>query len=608
MLSLPCRVPSPRTVEKMLGPFLTELRKRRVYRVGASYALAAWIALQLAEATFEPLGVPAWAHRMVIVTLALGFPVALALGWAYDVTPGGIRRTRSAPRRAAPPRLQGPLRVGVAAAMLLLIGGAAGVAALRMIDARAVAAEYGASIAVLPFVNLSGDPEQEYFSDGITEELLSAIARVGSLRVPARTSSFSFKGENQPIGRIAEALGVEHILEGSVRRSGDRVRITAQLIDARADRNIWSQTYDRDMADVFAVQSEIAEAITRALLPRITGVGAGDPRAPTRSAVAHDLYLRGRFELSHRGDRLLEAARYFQEAIEEDPEYADAHAGLALASSLRYGWALEAGQRLDSLLPEVHASARRALSLDPSLSEPHTALGFILSLPDAEREFRQAIEKNPNDATALHQLATLLAVQGRDEEALPLADRSVSADPLTPIHRWARGRVHLYARRYSEAEADFEAVLRMSPESWAAARMLGVTRVHSGRIDEGVAPYYEGTRQSFGDALSLAEMDTVLRAFGNLDLRPTASRIVQRADGSGRLPAIWSAYFWANLGEPALALHRLEAASALDLPLALGLYNAELAVLAGWDPLRGEPRFQAILARLGLPNRGPGAP
>ncbi|HSJ95733.1 MAG TPA: protein kinase, partial [Myxococcota bacterium] len=293
-----------------------------------------------------------------------------------------------------------------------------------------------ASIAVLPFVDLSPAGDQEYFADGITEELLTALAHVPGLRVPARTSSFYFKGKDLPVGEVARHLGVATVLEGSVRRAGDSVRITVQLVDARADRRLWTRTFDRDVRDIFAIQTEIARAATEALQVRLAaGQGRGGP-APTASLAAHDLYLRGLFHWNRRtATDLAHAIRFFEEATRIDPAYARAYAGLALTHAVLRVTAAETSP--EQVVDAVEAAAGRALALDASLAEAHAARAYTYHWTwrwdDAEREFRRAIALSPGYATAHQWYGEHLVKMGRSEEGLAELRQALALDPLSLV-------------------------------------------------------------------------------------------------------------------------------------------------------------------------------
>lgn len=324
-----------------ISSFVSELRRRRVFRVAGVYAVIAWLMIQIAETVFPYLLIPDWAVRLVIVLSLLGLPIAVVLAWAYELTPDGMQR--ATPQRddgAAPPPPAGgrgralPLAIAGSVAVLLGVVLVAGYGFMRGGDAAPAEDRPISSIAVLAFEDMSPAQDQEYFGDGIAEELLDALTRIPGLEVASRTSAFSFKDKDAGIGEIASALGVQAVLEGSVRTSGDRLRITAQLIDARTDRHLWSETYDRDFTDIFVVQDDISRSIIGALRGRLARSRGSLVQSGTSDAEAYRLFLQGRHALSEGGAGAADRAiGPLEQAIERDPEYAEAYGVLADAYS-----------------------------------------------------------------------------------------------------------------------------------------------------------------------------------------------------------------------------------------------------------------------------------
>ncbi len=366
--------------------FWQELKRRRVTRIAVAYIIVGWVLIQVADVTIDPLGLPEWSDTMIIWLVGLGFPIAVVLAWVLDITPRGIEVTADASdgndARAAP-------------------------------DLK--------SIAVLPFVNMSGDSDNEYFSDGLSEELLNSLVRIQSLRVCSRTSSFALKGQVLDMPAIASRLGVRHVLEGSVRRSGNRVRITAQLIDAVEDRHLWSESYDRELQDIFAVQEEIAEQIFTALRLTLTPDEIQAIQPTTDSAEALDFYLRGR-ELYHRTEpgHLEQARESFEEATRIDPNYALAWAGITYVFVDRYWYQ----DKDESLLAKADDASKKAVEFAPDLAESHAARGLALRaaerFEEAEAEYKKAIEINPRLFEPLHFYAQLKRSMGNFEDAARL--------------------------------------------------------------------------------------------------------------------------------------------------------------------------------------------
>jgi TolB-like protein len=380
-----------------------QLRKRKVFRVGLSYAVVAWLLIQVVATTKSALNLPAWSDTLVIILLAIGFPIAIVLAWAFDVTPEGIRRTAADISSAADP-----------------------------VPSRAEAPSEK-SIAVLPFVNMSSDPEQEYFSDGISEELLNQLVTLQGLHVAGRTSSFSFKGKNEDLRTIGEKLRVAHILEGSVRKAGNRVRITAQLIKVADGFHLWSKTFDRDLNDIFAIQDETAKAVADALSV-ILGVSATHSNGGTTNVVAYDSYLAGLAKCKEFSRQPYEEARQlFERAVAEDPDFADAWAWLAeIYDSEGHTFMAASG---DPLVAKSDEAAARAIEIAPA-SPAALRVSALLAVRNrdwigAENHLLKALQVVPGDATANYEYGRLLLYLGRSTDAVRYVRRAVSIDPLS---------------------------------------------------------------------------------------------------------------------------------------------------------------------------------
>jgi TolB-like protein/Flp pilus assembly protein TadD len=417
--------------------FLAELKRRRVGKVAIAYGAVAWAGTEGASVVLPALHVPDWAMTFIVVFLLVGFPIAMVLAWIFDATADGIQRTEPLPGDA--PRTRVRTRAAYGLAVLLAMAGLGYLLYERGLG-RAHAGEPHGSIAVLPFTNLSGDPSQDYFSDGMSEELLNLLARVPGLQVAARTSAFAYKGKNVDIRQVGEELGVETVLEGSVRQAGDKVRITAQLIDTESGFHLWSETYDRELKDIFAVQDEIAQAIVERLkiqlAPEEQQLAQRD-KAPTRDVEAYELYLQGQAIWKRRGeDNLRRAVELYQQALGRDPAFAAAHAALASAYVVLPGYTREEDDE-EQFLKMAEESARQALAIDPKIGEAHAVLAQINSdrgnLLDAEAGFFFAISLEPNEPTPHHWYSILLNKVGRIDAGLTQARRAFELDPSSPI-------------------------------------------------------------------------------------------------------------------------------------------------------------------------------
>lgn len=464
--------------------FFYELQRRKVLRVASAYIVAGWIVLQVAATIENTLNLPASFDTMVFGILAAALPIVLGLSWVYEITPQGIKRTET----AGDGTLVMPETTDLLLAGMLLLVGLIAVGQMFLSESAAppvsvveapkpaqpapiVPAVDPKSIAVLPFINMSTDKENEYFSDGLTEELLNLLAQLPELKVISRTSSFSFKGQTVPLPDIARQLGVRHILEGSVRRSGSEVRITAQLIDVSRDVHLWSRTYDRKIDSIFAVQDEIATAIASSLDIELALI---EPRnAPTKNMEAYRLFLEGREAFRKRdGSAVRESMSLFQRAIALDKKFAQAYAGLAAAYTSEGS---RSGKNFSDFGAKAAEAAREAMKLDPKLAQPAAVLGSLacdrLQWNTAFEEGLKAVELDRSDSTAHLWLGlTQYAVGKLDDAALTL-NRAAQVDPLyTFIHLW-RIRV-AFARRDDAAGVKIaERLLGAGPEITANARL-----------------------------------------------------------------------------------------------------------------------------------------
>lgn len=412
--------------------FFDELRRRGVAKAATVYAVVAWAVIESSSVIFPALQLPDWTVTFVVVLALLGFPVALIGAWVFDWTRHGIVRTPS--RDALDPVAAATLHRGRVldfAVIAVLLGVIGWLGWERAFDADKSEGVLD-SIAVLPFANMSGDPDNEYFGDGLAEELLNSLVRVEGLRVAARTSSFEYKDQNIDVRRIGEALNVAAVLEGSVRRAGDRVRVAAQLIRVEDGFHLWSDTFDASLEDIFAVQDRIALAIVDALRVRLgAGTRARVTTHHTRDVRAFEAYLRGRFEMNRRTAVSLErAVEEFRAAIGHDPDYAAAYSGLSDSWLLRANYG---GIPRDEAIRQAEPMARRALALDPDLAEAHASLGLVLQTQDQKAAsvapLLRAIELNPSYSPAFHWLALSYSDLGRFDEAVELLQKAVEIDP-----------------------------------------------------------------------------------------------------------------------------------------------------------------------------------
>ena len=498
---------------------LTELKRRNVFRVAIAYAALAWLMAQVAALLLQTFAAPDWVLKSIIALFVVGFPFAVFFAWAYELTPEGIKPEREVAEAASVTEHTGR-RLDRAIIVLLVLALAAYAwdrfAPPRSELAGTPAAETPAlaetvpegaplipsgppkeSIAVLPFANMSEDAGNEYFSDGISEEILNLLAKLPGLHVTSRSSSFQFKGDDIHIPTVAEQLGVAHVLEGSVRKAGNRVRITAQLIDAGADRHLWSQTWDRELTDIFAIQDEIAAAVVGALEESLLGIGSpADVEIPPRTdAQTYELYLRGRhLTWLREPGPLAEAERLFQQAIEIDPEYAPAYAGLATALIFH----ANSGQTdAPAAYAQAEVAIERALALDPENSEAYAALGLLRNVAGRYEEARDALHRavalNPNDAQAYYWLS-LQYYYSDPIKALELVQRAYAINPLTRVVvaglAWRLDPLG----RYEEAMTLVRKYLDLFQDDNWAFRAAADLHTHQGRLDAALKTQYRQYR------------------------------------------------------------------------------------------------------------------
>jgi TolB-like protein/Flp pilus assembly protein TadD len=581
-----------------------ELKRRNVLRAAAFYAAVAWLLVQIATQVFPFFDVPNWAVRWIVIAALIGFPFTLAFAWFYEFTPEGLKRESEIAHLPSIPRATGKkldrwiIAVLAVAVVLLLTNNFT----LRMRGAGMGETVSAKSIAVLPFVNMSGDAQTDYFSDGITDEILNALAQIPGLKVAARTSAFAFKGKAQDLRKIGETLGVASVLEGSVQRSGDDVRITAQLIDTRDGYHRWSQKYDRKLTSIFEVEDEISKAIANELQVAL----GGDAQAPlvkqaTNDPKAHELYLRALTQMGGRGAGLVTATQSFEEAVALDPGYAAGWAGLSQTYELLPWYDLAPWL---SSLAKAEAAARRALALDPDLAEAHTALANVqrdrLEFVPAEQEYRRALELGAGSAETRNQFAQLLGALGRFDEAIEQARIAVERDPIAPAPRYILGVSLTCAHRQAEAIAEFDKVVAKTPDFLYGRYHLAFAYLFSGK-------YAEAEVQARRAATAAGEDPEVIAALvkGVADPKAAPAALKLTAD-IHRLAGVevgeLAAAFWETLlGAHEQALESLQ--RWFDGASAGQRFNGiRYLWLPAFDPVRADPRFKAVLKELNVPD------
>jgi TolB-like protein/Flp pilus assembly protein TadD len=585
--------------------FFGELKRRNVYKVAVAYAIVGWLLVQVATQVFPFLEIPNWVVRLVIVLVAVGFPIALVIAWAFELTPEGIKRTEDVDLAASgrQPRKHVWIFVVIVGAAfsigLFFIGRYTG----RNTDSEARTELPAKSIAVLPFDNLSRDPDNAYFAEGVQDEILTRLAKVADLKVISRTSTQRFKSAPDNLPQIAKQLGVMHILEGSVQKANDQVRVNVQLINAMTDAHLWADTYDRKLIDIFAVESEIAKTIADTLQAKLTGSEKQMmAAAPTTDTTAYELYHKGRSLWEKRsGDNIPKAIAYYEQAIARDPNYALAYAGLAKAYILLPFYA--GGDRLDAG-SKAKDVALKALRLDPNLAEAHVALGKVLffreiDLAGAMREYKRAIELNPNDATAHHWFGNdTLAALGQFEEAIAEGKRAIELDPLSTVINVDLGETFYYAHRYDEADRQMRKTLEIDPTSFYAHYNLGIVLQLKGDFSGAIAEYEKAKQLGDNPLVSTlcaaakaqaGDKDAALRMLSDLD------KISQHREVVGYLRAL----LYLNLNKKDEALRWLEQGYEERDGSNISWINVDPLL----DSLHGNPRFEALVQKVVNPKQ-----
>jgi TolB-like protein/Flp pilus assembly protein TadD len=448
-----------------MSGFFEEVRRRKVYRVAAAYVIAAGGMIQLASAAFPAWELPNWALRLVIVLLLIGFPIALILAWAFDVTPQGIKTTPA----PAVPGTHRRRNVIMLVATGVVISAAAGFFLLPRASARKI----DKSIAVLPFENLSEDKENAFFADGIQDDILTNLSKIGDLKVISRTSVMSYRGNAPNIREIAKALGVSNILEGSVRRSGNRVRVNVQLINADSDEHIWAEDYDRDLTDVFAIQTDLAQKISSALQAKLSPAEkARIDRRPTQNPDAYLLFMQAH-DYANRPDLFrdisLKAEQVFEEATKLDPNFAVAFAGLSTIES----WMYHSFDPTPARREKARAAANEALRLQPDLPEAHLALGFSYYYGDRDyeralAEFAIAKRDLPNDAKVYMAIGAIQRRQGKWAESTANLEKAAALDPKDTTVLLNLAYSYMATRNFEAADKTFDRGIEAAPQSFGS--------------------------------------------------------------------------------------------------------------------------------------------
>jgi TolB-like protein/Tfp pilus assembly protein PilF len=579
--------------------FFAELRRRNVYKVAVAYAVVSWLLIQAASIFFPAFDAPPWVMKIFIIVIIFGFPVALILSWAFEITPEGIKLESEIEPSKSVKRRTGRKIVAVTIALAVV---AAGLFVYQLVRSKSdtsgspiAATIVNKSIAVLPFDNLSRDPDNAYFAEGVQDEILTRLAKVADLKVISRTSTQRFQSAPDNLPEIAKQLGVTNILEGSVQKANDQVRVNVQLINAMTDAHLWADTYDRKLIDIFSVESEIAKIIAEALQAKLTGSEQKSiAKAPTANPEAYELYLKGRFFWNKRtGVDLRKAIDYFNQAIAKDPNYALAYADVANSYVLLSNYAFDSPQQL---IPPARAAVKKALELDDSLAEAHASLGLLATLElDLERgnsEFERAIQLKPNYATAHHWLSLGLASLGQFDGAIAEGKRALELDPLSLIINADFGWIHFIAHRYAEAERQARKTLDMDSRFFLAHYYLGSALQFQGHLTEAI-PEFQKAFELNNDPFSLGILG---QAYARNGQKAEAQKILVRLNDQAKSQYV-APYALAVI---LAALDKQRAIEELERGYREGAtnYMFVLKVDPLLEDLRGDPRFEALVQKV----------
>ncbi len=590
--------------------FIAELKRRNVIRAAGLYLVGAWLLVQVASTVLPAFDGPAWALRSLIILLVIGFVPAMIVAWVFELTPDGIKRDDDVkPEDSIAPKTAQRMNHLIIAMLILALayfGVDKFVLAPRSAPVVAIAdkATTGSkapvvaednSIAVLPFVDMSQGKDQEYFSDGLSEELLNQLAQIPQLRVIARTSSFSFKGKEVSVAEIAKALNVAHVLEGSVRKSGDTLRITAQLIRTSDSSHLWSQTYDRKLTDIFKVQDEISTEVVNALKIKLLPDQALGTTQRTHSSEAYEQYLIAKNIFRTGGRSNVEAAvAALRRAVVIDPGYANAYAQLGNLGANMADFAETPAQR-EIAITQALADVDRAIALSPDLSDGYVWRGNIRyrmrwDWQGAQTDFARALALDPNDAVVLTNYAAVLFTLGRRDEGLAALRKAVVSDPLSENVWNALGRSLDAAGERAEAKQAYARALEINPQQNWANFLLGNMLLADGDIDRAISHYQRAPEQFQTTGMAMAEFT---RGNDAASRQLLAKMETDFAIGFGY--QIAQIYAWRGEKDQAFAW----------LDRSYALHDAGLVRLPFdpvLNPLRKDLRFAALVTKMGFPK------
>src|SRR5437879_2668147 len=576
--------------------FFAELKRRNVYKVAVAYAVVGWLVLQVTATIVPALHLPDGLTTAVVVVTLIGFPVALVIAWSFEMTPEGMKRTENVSPDEVIPQWSKKKFAALIIGVGIIAAGLLAFQLLRSSRSTITATADAKSIAVLPFVNMSADQHDEYLSDGMTEELINALAKVPGLRVPGRTSCFAFKGKTEAdiFRKVGDQLHVNTVLEGSVRKAGEKLRVTAQLINVSDGYHLWSKDYDGDLKDILNFQSNVAKRVVEALQVKL-GVEAARALAkkPTEDLEAHRLYLLGRYEFGKYSEAgWTSSIRYYEQALKLDPNYALAYCGLADTYAYMGGVVMPSKEAV----VKEKEFAQKAMELDAELPEAHLslacALGGAFDWRNAQIEFDRAIQLNPNLAWAYEIYAWFLGGLGRLDEAIAKDKKAIEVDTLIHSVQSALAYFLYHARRYDDAIVQIKKTLELDPTSTLARHLLGCCLLWKGDTAGAIAEFQRSKIVVTG-AWYQGLLGYAYAISGD---RPKAERILGELEELAKRQYVNTTAFAAiylGLGEKEKALDWLDVA----------YENQEsacwlLKVDPIYDSMRNEPRFQALVEKI----------
>ena len=599
--------------------FFNELKRRNVFRVGIAYVIAAWLVAQVLQLIFDSFGTPDWVMKTLLVLLGTGLPFVLFFAWAFELTPEGLKPEREVDRTASITHVTSKRLDYVIIAMLVVAIGAVVVDRLLPVGARLardqntqdaapdnraqgallqqeaepapVIAVGDKSIAVLPFVDMSADKDQEYMSDGIAEELLNLLAKIPELKVASRSSAFQFKGEKIDLVEVAHKLKVAYVLEGSVRKAGNQLRITAQLIKADDGFHLWSETYDRSLDNIFAIQDEISAAVVDALKIELLGAA---PKAEVVNPEAYALVLKARYLYAKWGkENFAAAVDIYQQALAIDPDYAEAWAGLSVTylSQTQSGY-LEGKEGLAL----ARSAVDKAVTLNPNLATAWARLSLIQSVFEwdwagAEKSLKKALELAPTDALVLSAAGNLANLLGRPDEGLVYCQRVLAVDPLNMINLYNAADMLHRQGRLEESEQAYRKLLELNPEDWGSHTQLATIMLEQGRVKEAwdeLELEVDPQQQEYGRILALFALGKDEEARQRLD------QFIEKNQSWGAFP-IATIYAWNQDADT--AFEWLDRAYEQRDGL---MSNVLMEPLLG--KLHDDPRWLELIDKMGLPH------